>query len=53
MPIVIAYLDLTTGSLLAQLLLGGTAGALVLLKLFGARIRAAASEWLARLHTKR
>jgi hypothetical protein len=43
-----AYIDLTTGSMVAQLVLGGAAGVLVLIKLFAARIRAAASGWLGR-----
>lgn len=38
-----AYIDLTTGSMIAQLVLGGAAGVLLLIKLFAARIKAAAS----------
>ena len=37
---VLAYLDPGTGSLILQLLLGGVAGAWVVLKLFGQRIKA-------------
>lgn len=37
---ILAYLDPGTGSLILQLLLGGVAGAWVILKLFGQRIKA-------------
>lgn len=46
MPIIFAYIDLTTGSMVTQLVLGGAAGVLVLIKLFAGRIKAAASGWL-------
>ena len=47
-----AYIDLTTGSMVAQLVLGGAAGVLVLIKLLAARIRAATSEWLGQRRSK-
>jgi len=37
---ILAYIDPGTGSLILQLLLGGVAGAWVILKLFGHRIMA-------------
>lgn len=37
---ILAYIDPGTGSLILQLLLGGVAGAWVILKLFGQRIMA-------------
>jgi len=40
-----AYIDLTTGSMVTQLVLGGAAGVLVLIKLFAARIKAVVSGW--------
>ncbi len=42
-----AYIDPGTGGMLVQLLLGGVAGALVIVKLYWHRIRKAA-EWLFR-----
>ena len=39
-----AYIDPGTGSLVLQVVLGGIAGALLMLKVFGARIRALFSK---------
>jgi hypothetical protein len=47
-----AYIDLTTGSMVAQLVLGGVAGVLVVFKLLFGRIRSAASGWLGQRRSK-
>jgi hypothetical protein len=52
MPTLFAYIDLTTGSMVAQLVLGGAAGVLVLLKLVAARLRSSTSEWFGGRRTK-
>jgi hypothetical protein len=46
MSIIFAYIDPTSGSLLAQIVLGGAAGVIVVIKLLAARIRPVAARWL-------
>jgi hypothetical protein len=52
MPTLFAYVDLTTGSMVAQLVLGGAAGVLVLIKLLLGRIRENTSQWLGERRAK-
>lgn len=51
-PLIIAYVDPSAGSLLMQLALGGVAGILVVFRVLGFRFKVAFSTWLRRLRGK-
>jgi hypothetical protein len=48
MSIIFAYIDPTSGSLLAQIVLGGAAGVMVVIRLLGARVRPVLTRWFRR-----
>ena len=52
-PPVFAYIDPGAGTLITQLVLGGVAGLLVLVKVFWVRMKAALAECLTRLSVRR